>query len=130
LGYLKEGRWSEARPLFDQALAIFERVRDADPWDRAKVLCMRGALRARQHEWTAAEQDLADALAIADHESRMEPAMLRPLLSAYLDVLRKNHRRGEARSIQARIAALGPARDANGPVDVAELLGMKRSQSN
>jgi tetratricopeptide (TPR) repeat protein len=130
LGYFKEGRWSEARRIFDQALAIFERVRDADPWDRAKLLCMRGALRARQHEWAEAEQDLADALAIADHESRMEPAMLRPLLSAYLDVLRKNHRRGEARSIQARIAALGPARNANGPVDVAELLATKRSRTN
>jgi tetratricopeptide (TPR) repeat protein len=126
--YIKEQRMTEARQALDEALAIFERAPDADSWDRIKVLQTRGALRARQREWRKAEEDMANALSIADRESRVEPTVLRSLLIDYAAVLRKNHRRREARSIEMRIAALGRAYEEGGLVDVTDLLARQKAR--
>jgi tetratricopeptide (TPR) repeat protein len=120
--YINERRLSDADRTLNQALAIFERAPDASPWDRIKLLQTRGALRARQGDWREAEQDLARALSIADRESNVEPMSIRPLLISYAAVLRKNHRRREARSIETRLSGLGRVPEANGLVDVTDLL--------
>ena len=126
--YIKEHRMGEARQVLNEALAIFERAPDADPWDRIKALSTRGALCARQGEWRAAEQDLGNALSIADRESRVEPTVLRSLLVDYAVVLRNNHRRREARSIETRIAALGRAPEDREVVDVSDLLARSKAR--
>jgi tetratricopeptide (TPR) repeat protein len=120
--YIKEQRMSVARQALNEALAIFERAPDAVPSDCIDLLHTRGVLCARQGEWGAAVQDLAAALSIADRESRMDPTALRSLLIDYRAVLRKNHRRREARSIETRIAALGRAPEDRELVDVTDLL--------
>jgi tetratricopeptide (TPR) repeat protein len=125
--YIKEQRMIQAREALDEALAIFERAPDAVSWDRIKVLRMRGTLRARQHQWKEAEEDMANALSVTDRESRIEPTVLRSLLIDYAVVLRKNHRPREARSIQTRIAALQSPGLTDGVVDVSEMFVKPRA---
>jgi tetratricopeptide (TPR) repeat protein len=120
--YVKERRMAEARRALDDALGTFERARDATPWDRIKVLHTRATLCTRQGEWREAEQDLANAVSIADRDPRVEPVGLRPLLIDYAAVLRKNHKRGEARAVEKRAAALGRGTDDRWVVDVTDLL--------
>ena len=71
---------------------------------------------------------MAQYLAVADCESRVEPAVLRSLLTDYVAVLRKDHRRREARSIETRIAALGRAPEEGGLVDVTELAAKQKTR--
>ena len=125
--YLEEQRLDEARRVLDRALAIYNRAKDAVPMDRIKFLDLRGALYARLGEWQQSEQDLRDALSIADRQPFVDPSLLRPLLRNYSYVLRRNHRRQEARSIEARTAALPANRTAAAVVDVADLLAEKKA---
>jgi tetratricopeptide (TPR) repeat protein len=126
--YVRENRMREACEMLDQAFAVFGRAADTVPWDRGKLLHIRGALYGREGQWKAAGQDLADALAIADQESRVEPAALRSLLDDYATVLRKSHRRRDARSIERRIAALGRAPEDREVVDVTDLLARPKAR--
>lgn len=126
--YIKEQRLSAARQALNEALAIFERAPDTVPSDRMDLLRTRGALCARQGAWGEAAQDLAAALSIADRESRVDPSALRLLLIDYRAVLRKNHQRREARSIETRIVALGRASEDRELVDVTDLLAPSRAQ--
>ena len=89
--------------------------------DHIKLLNVRGVLHARQGAWLDAEQDFSDALAMADREPWVNPVALRALLTSYAYVLRRTHNRREARSIEARAAAihLDPALSAI--TDVTEL---------
>ena len=126
--YIREHRISAARQVLNEALAIFERAPDSEPPDRINLLHTRSALCARQGEWGEAEQDLANAVSIADHESRVEPAALRSLLVDYAVVLRKNHRRREARSVETRIATLGRDPEDGELVDVTELVAPPKAR--
>ena len=119
--YIEEHRLEDARRALDRALTIFNHATDAVPMDRIKLLALRGVLHARQSEWQEAEQDFSDALSMADRESKVDPAALRSLLASYGVVLRKNHHRREARSIEARAAALGRDHTKDDVVDVTDL---------
>ena len=118
--YIEEGRFHEARQALDRALAIYSHALYVVPMDRVRVLFVRGVLRARQSEWREAEQDLHDAVATVDRELRVDTVLLQRLLNSYAVALLKNHRRREARAIEARVAAFGKPTD--GVVDVTELL--------
>ncbi len=123
--YIKEHRMRDALQALTEALAVFEHAPDSEPFDRVNLLWVRGAWHGRLREWKQAEQDFADALSIADRGSRMDPAVIRPLLVDYATVLRKDHRRREATAIELRITALGgEARRA--VVDVSDLLAKPR----
>jgi len=126
--YIRENRMPEALRFLDQASAVFAYAADADPWDRIKLLRTRGALHGREGQWKEAEQDLADALALADRESRVEPAALRYVLRDYATVLQKNHKRREAQSIKRRLASLGGTSQGSGTVDVSDLLGRSKAR--
>jgi tetratricopeptide (TPR) repeat protein len=120
--YIHGQRLDEARRALDRALAIFSRAEDAVPMDRIKLLNVRGVLRTRQGDWTGAEQDLHDALSIADREPWVHPVALRSLLVNYAKVLHRNHHGRDARSIEARAAAIRPDRTATAIVDITDLL--------
>jgi tetratricopeptide (TPR) repeat protein len=92
--YIKEDRLSEARQALDRALAIFNNVKDAVSMDRIKLLNIRGVLQARQGD----------------------------LLNNYAVVLRRNNRRRQARSIEARGAAIQVDGRRATIVDITELL--------
>lgn len=125
--YIKEHRLGEARQMLNEALQIFERTPDTDPWDRVKLLHVRGALCGREGEWRQAEEDLANALSIAYRESLVEPVALRTLLMDYAAVLRKNHQPREARSIERRLAVLESTQQDRGVVDVSDLLARPKT---
>jgi tetratricopeptide (TPR) repeat protein len=120
--YLKAGRFNDARRSLDQGLAIFNRAKDAAPSDSIKLLNVRGVLQARQAAWLEAEEDFAKALSMADREPWVEPIVLRSLLTSYAYVLRRNHHRREARTIEARTAGIpiNPVRSTT--VDITDLL--------
>ncbi len=90
--------------------------------DRIKLLNVRGVLHARQGDWREAEQDLHDALSMSDREPWIDQVALRSLLTNYALVLRKNHHRREARSIEARATAIQTDRTTAAIVDLTDLL--------
>jgi tetratricopeptide (TPR) repeat protein len=125
--YIHEERLTEAQQALDRALAIFSNATDAVPSDRMKVLHCRGALHARQRDWREAEQDFHDALSIADQEPWVDPVALRLLLTDYAYLLRKNHQGREARSLEARAAAIHLDPAASMTIDVTGLLPKRKS---
>jgi len=120
--YIQEQRLAQAQRALDAAFAIFSSAKDAGPMDRIKVLHCMGTLHARQGNWREAAQNFHDALGMADQEPWVDPVALRSLLTSYAYVLRRNHRRREARSMEARAAALHTATSRSAVVDVTDLL--------
>lgn len=120
--YIEEQRLDEARRMLDRAFTIFTNDEGAVPMDRIKLLNVRGVLHTRLGEWRQAEQDLSEAVSMADRESRVDPVALASLLADYAYVLRRNHRGREARAIEVRAAALRDKGTADSVVDVTELL--------
>jgi tetratricopeptide (TPR) repeat protein len=116
-----QGRLDDAERALDRAMSIITTATDTVPADRIKLLNIRAALHARRGEWKKAREDLQDAVLIADREMQLDPAYLGLLLGHYAQVLRKNHQRKEARSIEARAAAFRGDRVTDGLVDVIEL---------
>ena len=95
--------------------------------DWIKLFSARAELYVRQGEWREAEADLAATISAAEGDTRLDPAVLKTLLGRYAYVLRKNHRGREARSIEARAAALQTGELSDGVVDVSELLAKPRT---
>src|SRR5262249_49646260 len=120
--YIGEQRLAEARRALDRAFAIFSRAKDIVPMEHIKLLIARGVLHTWQGDWREAEQELHDALSMSDRERWVHPVILRSLLTNYAHVLRRNHHRREARSIEARAAALQPDRTAAAIVNITDLL--------
>ena len=125
--YVADGRYGEARRTLDRAIAILTSAKGAVATDWIKLFSTRAELHVRQGEWREAEADLAAAISAADRDTRLDPAVLKPLLGRYAHVLRKNHRGREARSIEARAAALQTGELTNGVVDISELLAKPRT---
>ncbi len=118
--YVAEAHFDEARRTLDRALDVFSSAPNAVAMDRFKVLATRAVVYARLKDWRGAEQDLRDATAIADGQPGMDPMLVAQVLRNYAYVLRKNHRRDEARAIEARATGLpGPS---GAVVDASELL--------
>ena len=125
--YIADGRYREADRILDRALAIVTSAKDAVPMDRIKLFRARAELHAQQGEWRKAEADLRSAISTADCDTRMDPVLLKSLLANYSHVLRKNHRGREARTIEARAAALKTHDLTDGVVDASELFANPRT---
>jgi tetratricopeptide (TPR) repeat protein len=119
--YIEEQRFVEAARALDRAQLVLNAAKDALPLDRIELLRVRSALHAGQHKWPEAEQDLQDAIVMADRDSRIDPVFLGGLLGSYARVLRKSHHGREADSVEARAAALHGSRVTDRVVDVTEL---------
>jgi tetratricopeptide (TPR) repeat protein len=119
--YISNGRYRGAGRALDRALSIVTSAKDAVPMDRIKLLTSRAELHVRLREWREAEADLGSAISTVDRDTRLDPALLKALLVNYAHVLRKNHRGREARTIEARAAALETHGLTDGVVDASEL---------
>jgi tetratricopeptide (TPR) repeat protein len=119
--YLKFDRLDEAGRAFGQASRALAASPNAVPSDRFNLLNSLAVLHCRQGDSRRAEEELRTALSILDGEPQPDPVRLEPLLSNYAFVLRKNHRSHQARSIEARVAAL-PRGLTGGVVDASELV--------
>lgn len=122
LGYLytKQGRFREARRELDRASATFLVSKDTVPVDLIVVLNSQAVLHAKLTEWDAAEANLLHAISLARKEPQTDSGVIKALFTNYAVVLRKTHRRGEARRVEAKVAALQD--HSSGLVDVTELL--------
>jgi len=125
--YIADGRNGDAGRTLDRTLAILTSAKDAVAADWIKLLSARAALYVRQRKWREAEADLRTAVSTADRDTRLDPALLKPLLAGYAYVLRRNHRGKEARSIRARAAAIPSGESTNALVDLSELLAKSRN---
>jgi tetratricopeptide (TPR) repeat protein len=125
--YIAAGRYREASLTLDRALAIVTSAKDAVPTDRINLFIARAKLQARQGEWREAEADLRSAISTAEHDTRLDPVVLKFLLTNYAHVLRKNHRGREARTIEARAAALQTHGLTDAVVDASELFAKPRT---
>jgi len=119
--YLEQERYVEAGATLDLALAIANSAKDAVATDRIKILQTRAVLHSRQRRWQEAAEDLRDAISIADQSARLDASVLKAMLANYAWVLRKARRKSEARSVEARAAAIGVSGLSNAIVDVTEL---------
>jgi tetratricopeptide (TPR) repeat protein len=119
--YLAQRRYTQAGAEVNRALAILAASSDAAPNDFASVLKIRAQVYIGKGDWQAAEEDLLRAFSIVGQEKIEAPLVLRSLLQSYATVLRKTHRRREARPIERQAAALRGYPGANALVDVTEL---------
>ena len=126
LAYIEGRQYDEARRALDSQMAILQTAKDGVAMDRIAVLAALGALHFRLHQWLDAEQDLGEALSIADRDNLLYPALAAKLLPGYAIVLRKVHRRTEARSIEARAATYRHHVTGDALVDVSELAAKSR----
>jgi len=124
---LAEHRLDDARQMLDRSIAIYDRAKDSLPIDQIKLLDLRGILHARLGEWEQSEQDLRDALSMADRQAFIDPAVLRWILGNYSYVLRRNHHRREARSVEARRATLPTEHTTAAVVDLTDLLDEEKA---
>ena len=120
--YIEQQRYAEARSPLERAWEIDQKAKDAATMDRIKLLETRAILDARNHEWREAAEKLRQALTMISRETRADPITLRSILISYAIVLRKGHRRHEARSVEQQVAALRDYPAANALVDATELL--------
>jgi tetratricopeptide (TPR) repeat protein len=119
--YVRQGRLDEAIRVLDRAFAAFATAQDVVPIDRMRVLQARAVLYSRERKWHNAAQDLQAAILVADVEPKFDPAALAQMLADYADLLRKDHKRREARAIDARARALQPVPTRDMVVDTTEL---------
>lgn len=104
--YVQDRRFEDARRSLDRASAIFSQSKIAAPIDRSKLLMVRGALHARQRQWTDAESDFREALARADALPAVDAGYILTLLTSFTEALDKNHHREEGLRMKVRVSAL------------------------
>ncbi len=125
--YIEAGRLDDAQRALDRAQRIFAVVKDVVPFDRIKLAATQGALCARLGQWPDAERYFRDAVSIVEHDDRLEASIQAEVFASCAVALRRNHRRGEARSFEARAASLQIHQEAKGMVDITEFLAKSRS---
>ncbi|HTP87930.1 MAG TPA: tetratricopeptide repeat protein [Bryobacteraceae bacterium] len=123
--YVKQHRFGEARQALNRALEIFDADNGTVPLDLIRAHYTRGILYTRQGEWRNAAEDLREAIAFSAGKSP-DTALMVSLLSSYAVVLRKTHRSREARSFDARAAALRVDLQPRAIIDVTELAPQSR----
>ena len=119
--YISLGRFEDARQTLRRASEVLDASRDAVPMDRINLLNQQAVLHVRLGEWQKAEEELRTALSIVDRDAEPDPARMATLLTNYGYILRKNHRSREARTIDARLAALPTTGPAGRLIDASEL---------
>ncbi|MCU1238730.1 MAG: Tetratricopeptide 4 [Candidatus Solibacter sp.] len=125
--YIADRRPDEAGRMLDRALAIFATVKDRVPNDQIKTFNSEAAIHIQRGEWRKAEEVLRSAISTADREMRLDPLALETLLGNYAYVLRKSHRGREARTVEARAAAVHSHRTTDPVVDVSELFDKSKN---
>jgi tetratricopeptide (TPR) repeat protein len=103
--YVRQHRPAEAEQALLRGIAILEIVADAAPLDWIRVLQTRAILHEKQSRWNEAARDLQQALLLVDREPQAEPLTVQMLLANYAFVLRKMHRKQDARKIETQASA-------------------------
>jgi hypothetical protein len=111
----------------DQALSIFTMSPESVPLDRIKLLHVRAAVYARRGNWQRAGEAMEKAISLADHDASLDSEIRKSLLDDYAKLLRNNRQGRQARSIEARAAAVRTSSVSNSLVDVTELVSRPKA---
>lgn len=101
----RAGKFSEAEPLFREALEIYEKAYGADHVDVAKVAVTLGLLCSKQEKFGEAEPLFQRAIPILQNAGT-EQAVLVFALEKYAELLRKTNRMDEAEKLEVRAKAI------------------------
>lgn len=124
--YIEQKRYGPAREVLRRADTALATAADVPRVERMKSLTTLGVVCVREGDWPGAEDVFRRGLEIASGEPWVNPSVLHRLLVNYAVVLRKTHRRREARAMEARARALGGPPMANGLVDISDLRRARR----
>jgi tetratricopeptide (TPR) repeat protein len=120
--FSEEHRFDEAQRALDNTLRMLNEAKGTVPMDRIKVFNFRAILHAREGQWQVAADDMGQAIALAEQETQRAPVTLLSILHNYAFILRKAHRKEEAKSVESRAAMLQRAHPAPDQiVDLTEL---------
>jgi eukaryotic-like serine/threonine-protein kinase len=111
-----QGRFGEAEPLLEEALATYRHVLDADDWRVTETLALLGDVRHSRGRLAGAEASLRAALAIETHRRRPAPLNTATPLRHLGDVLTERgrwqdaeqHYRESARILRAAFGDMDP----------------------
>jgi tetratricopeptide (TPR) repeat protein len=101
----RAGKFSEAEPLFREALSIYENAYSTEHVDVAKVAVSLGLLYSKQAKYGEAEPLFQRAIRILE-KAETEKLVLVFALEKYAELLRKTNRLSEAENFEARAKAL------------------------
>jgi len=117
--YLEQNRLADAEARIDQSAAIIKSAQGAVPVDVIRIYDQQAVIYARQHRWDAARVKLEEIIELSE-KTRLDPSLLKVLLTNYACALRRDHRRKEAHAIAARASAIRVAWPSNALVDISE----------
>lgn len=127
--YIEQGRVDDARRVLDRAFEIFDRSKDSVPMDYIKALNSRGAVSAQTGQWTEAQRELKQAVALANGQPHISTVMMASLLKNFAVVLRKTGQRREARVVMTQLRNLRIDRtQAAAIIDITELVPRDRGK--
>jgi tetratricopeptide (TPR) repeat protein len=119
--YLRSNRLDDAETVAEQAASIAATAPDAMPIDKAYHLNLKGVIHVHRREFSAAEHELRQAIAVAEHETGSDPVVFCSILRNYAEVLRKLGRRREARAVEKRAEKLTEASSTQHVIDITAL---------
>lgn len=117
--YVNGRRFSEAKPLLERALRLEEG--GTNPVELIGVLNTLGVMYATQHHWPNAEACYQRAIELSKN-GILYPSIMKPVYQHYLDVLRRDGRKQEAKALEADIHAVFGHETPSLRVDVEELM--------
>jgi tetratricopeptide (TPR) repeat protein len=122
--YLRTGRTAEARSHFERAAVILE-GEPADMSALLKTLLNLSTVATMEHRWEEGEGHLKTALGIAEKTFGPDHPLVAYLLSNHAVLLRKTHRKSEAKQAESRAKTILAGRSgedlARYTVDFADL---------
>lgn len=119
--YLRSNRLDDAETVAEQAASIAATAPAAMPMDKANLLNLKGVIHVHRRKFSAAEHALRQAIAVAEHETGLDPVAFCSILRNYAEVLRKLGRRREASAVEKRAEKLTEASSTEHVIDAAAL---------
>jgi tetratricopeptide (TPR) repeat protein len=119
--YLRSNRLDDAETVAEQAASIAATAPAAMPMDKANLLNLKGVIHMHRRKFSAAEHALRQAIAVAEHETGLDPVAFCSILRNYAEVLRKLGRRREASAVEKRAEKLTEASSTEHVIDAAAL---------
>jgi tetratricopeptide (TPR) repeat protein len=101
----RAGKYSEAEPLFREAMQTYQKAFGAEHVAVAKVAVSLGLLCSKQEKYAEAEPLFQRAIPVLQHAGN-EQAVLVFALVKYADLLRKTNRMNEAEKLEAQAKAI------------------------
>jgi uncharacterized protein HemY len=121
--YVEVHRYSEARPLFDKSLAVFDKHPAREPLVHSTILSYFGDFYMDQRKWNNAELQYREAVSIQQNVLGPANAVAFSMISLS-KALKKLHRKDEAKQWMARAKAILSTETQELPQDTVDVLAL------